>query len=74
MFWIKRLKPAHFSSLSVRTEKGEGEKSCNEMPQEQGSGWVIRGTGTQLLAFSLPQKCSKSHPGPLPFPSHLVPM
>lgn len=41
MFWIKRLKPAHFSSLSVRTENGEGEKSHNENPQEQASGWVL---------------------------------
>lgn len=41
MFWIKRLKPAHFSSLSVRRGNREGEKSRNEIPQEQRSGWVL---------------------------------
>lgn len=50
VFWIKRLKPAHFSSLSVRGGDGEGEKSHNEIPQEQASG-VIRGVGTQLPTF-----------------------
>ena len=41
VFWIKRLKPAHFSSLSVRRGNGEGEKNRNEIPREQGSGWVL---------------------------------
>lgn len=41
MFWIKRLKPAHFSSLSVGRGNREGEKSRNEIPQEQRSGWVL---------------------------------
>lgn len=41
VFWIKRLKPAHFSSLSVRRKNGEGEKGGNEIPQERGSGWVF---------------------------------
>jgi len=34
VFWIKRLKPAHFSSLSARMGSGEGEK--NETPWERG--------------------------------------
>lgn len=41
VFWIKRLKPAHFSSLSARRRNGEGEKRGNEIPWEQGSGWVV---------------------------------
>lgn len=41
VFWIKRLKPAHFSSLSVRRRNGEGEKRGNEIPWEWGAGWVF---------------------------------
>lgn len=43
-------------------ERKEAMKSLGNRAQ---AGWS-NGTGTQLLAFALSQKCSKSHPGLFP--------
>ena len=69
MFWTKRLKPAHFSSLSVRTGNREEEKSHNEIPREQGSDWVLEGVlGLSFLLFLCHRNAASPILAPCLFP------